>query len=278
MVLSTRFYGILLEWDCKDENAAGTSLETLESLDTLHAAGGNSSILDTLECRPTSSQISNAVIFHRDGQAGGFLNFLTLDILKDNLVRKYTRRISVSNIPRLNTECDPTEVLTNETPNVRTRLLSLASSSHETYLAIPKSTTSRQNWMPGKRRNTASSGFLGQQNISMSSLCSAISDDETDLDLAGDPLSREGSMVTISDLEQINKPHSYSAHRRTSGLSGIRATGGRLRKIVRRIISALRHSRRETMAIKRETRATRIVGAILGNFFPSLVFLSQPFG
>ncbi len=215
------------------------------------------------------SQISNALIFHRDGQGRGLLNFLALDILEDNPVPEHTPQIRLSDIPRMNIRCDHAETLANpcESPNTRTGLLSPASNYHESSLTVPKSTVaSRQNWTPAKGGNsTTTNRHLGQQVTLMSSLRSPISEDDTALSSAGDPLSIEESMLTVSELEKNREIHSFSSDQEISVPSG-RATKGRLRKSVKRIIFALRHSRSETRAIRRETRATRVVGAILGNF------------
>lgn len=107
---------------------------------------------------------------------------------------------------------------------------------------------------------TASSMTSASSDDRKSSMysCGSSLDDDYELDRGNGSASssRKGSA-----LERIHEDSSDKLNRKTSSL--MQSSGNKLRRIAQQVTRAIRRKRRESQAIRRETRATRVVAAIL---------------
>ncbi len=81
--------------------------------------------------------------------------------------------------------------------------------------------------------------------------------------LGSEPDSRRISMLTDSGHDHEHD-HDRNFDGRSLSRLSLAATGGKLRKLAAQVTHAIRRKRRESAMIRRETRATRVVAAILG--------------
>lgn len=99
-----------------------------------------------------------------------------------------------------------------------------------------------------------------ERKSSMYSYGSSLDDDyEFDRGNASASSSRKGST-----LERIHEDNGEKLNRKTSSL--MQSGGNKLRRIAQQVTKAIRRKRRESQAIRRETRATRVVATILSKY------------
>ena len=113
---------------------------------------------------------------------------------------------------------------------------------------------------------TGSSRSSDEYRSSIVSFGSSITDDDSSFGVGGSR--RASALSSVSDADhRPGSPGSSGGSARSAAKRSIsNMTPGKLRAIASQVTRAIRRKRRESLAIRRETRATRLVAAILAVF------------